>query len=337
MTSEEALLRQVTGGGRLLEASDAVEGGCYRSRISGVAEAIQPYVRTTPVLEVDPADCGIEAGRLLLKLEQHQHTGSFKVRGAFANLLLRPGAKDGVVAASGGNHGVAVAYAARRLGIQATVFVPSVASPAKVRLIRELGATLVVAGDLYSDALLASERHIVSEGGLPVHAFDQLETILGQGTVGMEIDKAVPDADSVIVAVGGGGLIAGIAAWYGGRTCVVGVEPELAPTLTEALAAGRPVDAAAGGVAADSLAPRRVGEIAFPIVERHVRQVELVADAEIARAQQLLWDACRIVAEPGGATALAALVSGQYVPRKAETVLVVVCGANTTAVDFARR
>ena len=265
----------------------------------------------------------------MLKLEFLQHTGSFKPRGAFANLLTRSAPEAGVVAASGGNHGVAVAYAAMRLGIRATIFVPTVASPAKLERIRGYGAELVVGGERYADALTASEAFAAHTGALPVHAYDQPETLLGQGSVGLEIEADVPDIDTLLVAVGGGGLIGGIAAWYAGRIRIVAVEPELAPTLHDALAAGQPVDAPAGGIAADSLAPRRVGALMFPIAQRFVERAVLVSDEAIRDAQQRLWSALRIVAEPGGAAAVAALISGRYRPAPGERVAVLLCGANT--------
>ncbi len=302
-----------------------------------VAEGlIRPYIRRTPVLEVAPADFGVAAGRLILKLEMLQHTGSFKARGAFANLLMRRVPPAGVVAASGGNHGVAVAYAANRLGVPATIFVPAIASPAKLALIRQLGAELVIAGDRYADALAASEAFLTERGGLPVHAFDQVETLLGQGTLGLELEAAEPDIDTLLVAVGGGGLIAGIASWYAGRIKIVGVEPERAPTLFRALEAGHPVPAEAGGVAADSLAPAQIGALTFPIARQHVDHVILVTDDDIVAAQKSLWTNTRIVAEPGGAAAAAALLHGRYRPARQERIAVLVCGANTTAVDFDR-
>jgi threonine dehydratase len=270
------------------------------------------------------------------KLEQLQHAGSFKTRGAFANLLSREIPTAGVVAASGGNHGAAVAYAAMRLGIPATIFVPSISSPAKIARIGECGAELRVVGQRYSDALSASERWAAESGALPVHAFDQAETLLGQATLGLEFSGQAADLDVVLVAVGGGGLIGGIAAWYRGSTRVVGVEPELAPTLTAALQAGRPVDAPAGGIAADSLAPRQVGALMFPIARAFVERVVLVSDDAIRRAQQALWTTLRIVAEPGGAAAFAALQSGRYEADPGERVGVVISGGNTTAVDFDR-
>lgn len=224
---------------------------------------IRPYIRRTPVIEIDAADIGLKPGKLSLKLELFQYSGSFKARGAFANLLSRKVPTAGVVAASGGNHGAAVAYAAMRLKIPAKIFVPSVSSPAKVQRIREYGADLVVEGDGYADALAASEAWAQRTGAMPVHAFDQDETILGQGTIGLELDEQISGFDTLLASVGGGGLIAGLAAWYAGRIKIVGVEPFASPTLTRALEAGRPVDAEAGGLAADSLAPKRVGERAF--------------------------------------------------------------------------
>jgi threonine dehydratase len=241
-----------------------------------------------------------------------------------------------VVAASGGNHGAAVAYAAMRRGVKARIFVPTVSSPAKVARIRGYGADLVVEGERYADALAASEAWVARSGALPVHAFDQEETLLGQGTLARELSWQAPGLDTLLVAVGGGGLIGGTAAWCAGAPRVVGVEPEAAPTLTKALEAGKPVDAPAGGIAADSLAPRRVGELMFPIAQAHVARVVLVSDAAIRRAQETLWEALRVVAEPGGAAALSALLSGAYVPGPAERVGVVVSGGNTTAVDFTR-
>jgi threonine dehydratase len=309
--------------------------GVGRREIERVREAIRPYVRVTPVVTVSGGDFGLTGFPITLKLELLQHSGSFKARGAFANLLMRKIPAVGVVAASGGNHGAAVAYTAMRLAIRARIFVPTVASPAKIARIRAYGADLDVGGERYADALAASTAWVERTGALPVHAFDQLETLLGQGTLGMELSEQAP-LDTVLVSVGGGGLIGGIAAWYAGQTRVIGVEPESAPTLTEALKAGQPVDAPAGGIAADSLAPRRVGELMFPIARAHVAKVLLVSDDAIRRAQDALWSAVRIVAEPGGAAAFAALLSGAYTPSAGERVGVIVCGGNSTAVDFAR-
>ncbi len=308
-----------------------------KKRIEAVGAVIAPYVRVTPTLALSGADFGLPPFPLTLKLELLQHSGSFKARGAFANLLLRSLPAVGVAAASGGNHGAAVAYAAMRLGVPAKIFVPTVSSPAKVQQIRAYGADVTVVGERYADALAASENWVAETGALPVHAFDQPETVLGQGTLGMELAGQAPALDTVLVSVGGGGLIGGVAGWYAGDARVVGVEPELAPTLTEALKAGRPVDAPAGGIAADSLAPRRVGELMFPIARAHVARVVLVSDAAIRGAQDALWQTVRIAAEPGGAAALAALLSGAYVPEPGERVGVVVCGGNSTAVDFGDR
>ena len=308
----------------------AIEAG----RIRAIHEVIRPHIRATPVVELDGGELGLRAFRLTLKLEQLQHSGSFKARGAFANLLTRELPAPGVVAASGGNHGAAVAFAAMRLGAPARIFVPSVSSPAKVERIRSYGAELSIVGEGYADALAASLECAARTGALPVHAFDQEETLLGQGTLGLELSRQAPDLDTLLVAVGGGGLIGGIAAWYAGSVRVIGVEPQDAPTLTEALRAGRPVDAPTGSVAADSLAPRSVGELMFPIAQAHVDRVLLVSDAMILRAQRTLWDGLRIVAEPGGAAAFAALTGGVYRPTPGERVAVVVSGGNTLASGF---
>jgi threonine dehydratase len=305
-----------------------------RAGIEAVHEVIRPYVRRTPTVQAAGGDFGLSSFPLTLKLEQLQHAGSFKTRGAFANLLVREIPPQGVVAASGGNHGAAVANAAQRLGVRAKIFVPGVASRAKVERIRACGADLDIVGSRYADALAASEEWAKRTGALPVHAFDQRETILGQGTLAAELSSQVPELDTLLVAVGGGSLIGGVSIWYSGSIRIVGVEPELAPTLTRALAAGRPVDAPAGGIAADALAPRRVGELMFPIAQRFVTSVVLVSDGAIASAQVSLWDRMRIVAEPAGAAALAALLSRSYIPAPGERVGVVISGGNSDAVAF---
>jgi threonine dehydratase len=307
-----------------------------RDQIAAVYGRLVGHIRKTPVLSIDGADLGLGSFPLFLKLELFQHSGSFKARGALANLLLRAVPKAGVVAASGGNHGVAVAFAARRFSVPARVFVPNVASAAKRERIQEYGAELVIAGERYADSLEASKVWAAQSGAMEIHAFDQRETLLGQGTVGLELEEQARDLDTLLVAVGGGGLIGGIASWYQGKIRIVGVEPQAAPTLTRALAAGHPVDAEAGGIAADSLAPRRVGELMFPIARKYVESVVLVSDEAIQSAQQLLWNSARIAAEAGGATALATLTSGQYRPARGERVGVLICGGNTTAVDFSR-
>ncbi len=304
--------------------------------VASVAEQIRPYIRRTPVITIDRAELGLAPGPLALKLEQLQHSGSFKVRGAFANLLLRTIPAAGVVAASGGNHGAAVAFAARSVGVPAKIFVPEVSSPAKVARIRSYGADLVVGGASYHEARAASEDWAATSGALQVPAFDQKETILGAGSLGLELHEQLPASAAVLASVGGGGLLAGICAGYPGPAAIIGVEPAGAPTLTRALAAGRPVDAEVGSVAVDSLAPRQIGARNFPVLRDRVREVLLVSDAEIGSAQELLWDRLRLVGEPGGCTALAAVLSGRYTPGPDDLVTVVLSGANTTAVNFGR-
>ncbi|HEY7048097.1 MAG TPA: threonine/serine dehydratase [Jatrophihabitantaceae bacterium] len=295
-----------------------------RAAVEHTYEVIRGHVRRTPVLDLDG---------VIVKLEQLQHAGSFKARGAMANLLLRDVPPGGVVAASGGNHGAAIAWAAMTRGVPATIFVPTVSSPAKVARIRGYGASLVVTGDRYSDALDASREWSARHEAMEVHAYDQPLTMLGQGSVALELAEQAPDLDTLLVAVGGGGLIGGIAAYYAGDVRVVGVEPEGSPTLSDALRAGRPVDSRADGIASDALAPRQVGQLMFPIAQRYIEPV-LVTDDAIRAAQASLWDTARVVAEPAGVAAYAALHSGAYRPAPGERVGVVISGANTTAVDF---
>lgn len=311
-----------------------MNGPITREEIVATYGLIRPHVRRTPVIEVDGRDLGLAAGSIACKLELLQHTGSFKPRGAFANLLSRPVPAAGVVAASGGNHGLAVAFAAQRLGIPATIFVPTVAAATKQERIRSFGAQLVVTGERYAQALAASREHAAACGALEVHAFDQRETLLGQASVGVEIDEQCPQVETLLVAVGGGGLIGGIAGWLGGKVRLIAVEPREAPTLHDALAAGEPVDAAAGGIAADSLAPRRVGQLMFPLAQRFVERAVLVEEDAIRAAQSRLWQALRIASEPGGAAAMAALLSGAYRPAPGERVAVLLCGGNTDAVKL---
>lgn len=305
-----------------------------RERIIAVHQLIRPHIRRTPIVESAGADFGLDSTNLLYKLELLQHSGSFKARGAFTNLLTRTIPAAGIVAASGGNHGAAVAFASMKLGKPARIFVPTVCSSEKIERIRSYGAELVVTGQRYADALAASEAWAAESGALRIHAYDQVETLLGQGTVGLELEEQAPNLDTLLVAVGGGGLIGGVAAWYSGRIKITGVEPEAAPTLTLALQAGHPVDSPAGGIAADSLAPRCVGELMFPIAQAHVRSVLLVSDPAIQQAQEALWKVLRVVAEPGGAAAFAALLSRRYQPKAGERVGVLVCGGNTSAVNF---
>ncbi len=325
-------------------------GVITRDEIRGTYDTIRPCIRRTPVVQVDLSELD-PAGRdpsalptVTLKLEQLQCGGSFKTRGAFANLLLRDVPPTGVVAASGGNHGVAVAYAADRRSVPARIFVPTVSAPAKMERIRQLGAELVVTGERYADALAAAQAWAESSGAMSVHAFDQRETLLGQGTLALELAGQAPGLgpglgpemgpemgralDTVLVPVGGGGLIGGIAAYFAGAVRVIGVEPQGAPTLTRARAEGRPADAPAEGVAADALAPRRVGELVFPITQAYVEDVVLVDDTSILAAQQALWQATRIAAEPAASVGIAALLIGAYKPAPGEHVAVVISGAN---------
>lgn len=305
-----------------------------QAAIRRAAALIRPHVRRTPVIEIEAQDLELAGPPVTFKLEFLQRGGSFKARGAFTSLLSLPLPPAGVVAASGGNHGVAVALAAAALGVPARIFVPAIASPAKIRRIRDLGVDLVVGGERYADALAAAEAYQAESGALPVHAYDQFETLAGQGTLALELEEQAPHLDSLLVAVGGGGLLGGIAAWYGRRLKLVAVEPETAPTLNHALKAGQPVEAPAGGIAADSLAPRQIGALMFPLARQAGVESLLVADAAIRAAQQSLWDRLRLVAEPGGAAALAALLSGAYRPAPGERVGVLLCGANTEAVSF---
>ncbi|MGH7605130.1 MAG: threonine/serine dehydratase [Gemmatimonadaceae bacterium] len=309
--------------------------------IARTEREIRPYIRNTPIIATSGSDFGLDCGQILFKLELFQHAGSFKARGAFANLLSRKIPKVGVAAASGGNHGLAVAHAAHKLGIPAKIFVPSVASPVKIEMIRRYGADLVIAGDRYADALVASKDWSEKSGALQVHAYDSIETLLGQATLGLELDQQA-QVDTVLIAVGGGGLVSGVAAYFAdriasGKIKIVGVEPLDAPTLTYALRAGAPTDSPAGGIAADSLAPQRVGDLVFPIARDLVSEVVLVTDDEIRQAQSALWEQLRVVAEPGGAAAFAGVLSGKYRPQPEERVAVIVCGGNTTAVDFSEK
>jgi threonine dehydratase len=244
-----------------------IEPALTRENIEATHCLIAAQVRRTPVIEVDGADFGIAGVTIVFKLEYLQHAGSFKARGAFTHLLTRAIPEAGVVAASGGNHGAATAFAAQRSGKRATIFVPTVASPAKIGQIRGYGADLRIGGDRYADALVASEAFAQETGALRVHAYDQIETLLGQGTVALEFEQQAPGLDAVLVAVGGGGLIGGMAAWYRGATRLIAVEPENAPTLAHALAAGEPVDVPVSGIAADSLGAKKAGALMFPLAQ----------------------------------------------------------------------
>jgi threonine dehydratase len=298
-----------------------------RVDIEAARDRIAPYVRLTPVLETGVGAFGLDAP-LTLKLELLQHTGSFKPRGAFSKMLASDVPATGVVAASGGNFGLAVAYAARALGHRAEIFVPDTSPAAKIDRVRQQGADVRVVPGYYHEAAVAAHERQSGTGALAMHAFDQPEVVAGGGTIGLELAEQVPDADTVLVAIGGGGLISGIAAWFRNEVRVVGVEPEACPTMHDALAAGERVDVTVGGIAADSLGPRRVGEIAFAIAREFVDQVVLVPDEAIREAQRRLWGDVHILAEPGGAAALAALLNGAYRPGPDERVVVIVCGAN---------
>jgi threonine dehydratase len=298
--------------------------------IASAATRIASYVRRTPVIDVEAAAFGTPAP-LVLKLEFLQHAGSFKARGAFNTLLSTPIGAAGVAAASGGNHGAAVAFAARARGVRATIFVPEIASPSKIEVIRACGADVRIGGARYADALAACNHFVANTGALSIHAYDSAATIAGQGTLALEWDAQAADQaplDTVLVAVGGGGLIAGLAAWWRGRARVVGVEPEGSRALHAALAAGHPVDVDVQSIAADSLGARRVGDLVLPIAAAAVDRVVLVADDAIRAAQALAWQRLRVVLEPGGAAALAALTSRVYQPAPGERVGVLLCGAN---------
>ena len=301
--------------------------------IAAAAARIAPHVRETPLWRVPGAALGLPAGApafdVWLKLEHLQLSGCFKARGMFNRLLSNPIPPSGVIAASGGNAGIATALAARALGVRAEVFVPSVSSPAKRERLRALGADVVVAGDAYAEALEACEARQRETGALMTHAYDQPEVVAGAGTLARELEMQLGRTpDSVLVSVGGGGLVAGIAAWFAGRARVIALEPELAPTLFRAREAGAPVDVAVSGIAADSLGARRIGRIAWEVAQQHVAQAELLTDAAIRTAQRFMWTELKLAVEPAAALPLAALQSGAVRPRAGERVVLVVCGAN---------
>jgi threonine dehydratase len=288
---------------------------------------IAGHVRRTPTVALGQGTFGLDLP-LSMKLEFLQVTGTFKARGAFNTLLGQSIPATGVCAASGGNHGIAVAYAAARLGIPARIFVPEISSPAKIARIRETGSELVVGGARYADALMACESYAAETGAHSVHAYDAWPTMAGQGTVALEWEEDAPGLDTVLVAVGGGGLISGMARWFDGRVKVVGVEPEGSRALQAALAAGGPVDVEVHSIAADSLGAKNVLSRAYEVSSRHVDSVVLVPDEAIREAQRRLWLELRVAAEPGGAAALAALIAGSYRPAPGERVGVLACGAN---------
>ncbi len=304
-----------------------------RDTIEAAAARLSSHVRRTPVMRLE--DDLPSAPGCVLKLEFLQHTGSFKARGAF-NRLLTDAGPGGVAAASGGNHGAAVAYAARALGRAATVFVPQPTPEVKAVRIAGYGATVMRGGANYAEAAEACRAFAEERGLLNVHAYDHEAVLAGQGTVGRELEADAPECTHVLVAVGGGGLIGGVAAWYlDGPTRVVAVEPELCPSLHSALAAGRPIPVEVGGLAADSLGARQVGTHMFAVAQQSGIEVVLVPDGSIRAAQRWLWERLRIVAEPGGAAALAPLLDGRWVPPPGARLGVVLCGANT-APDVSR-
>ena len=299
-----------------------------RSAIAAAAVRLQEYIRHTPILRLTARELGL-GNPVTLKLELLQHTGSFKPRGAFNRLLSTGVPAAGVIAASGGNHGAAVAYAAQTLGTRAEIFVPELTPAMKVSRIASYGAHVVQTGATYADALAASRDRQAETGALEVHAYDHPDVLAGQGTVAREFEQDAPELTHVLAATGGGGFIGGIAAWYAGSAQVISVEPQDCPALHDALRAGRPIEAPVGGLAADSLGARQVGRLMFPIAQQFVAAAVLVPDDAIAAAQRLIWDRLRLIAEPGGATALAALLCGAFKPPDGAQVGVLVCGANT--------
>jgi threonine dehydratase len=304
-----------------------------RTEIQDAGRRIIGHVRRTPVIALEDRAFAVDA-KIFLKLECLQHTGSFKPRGAF-NCILSSNVPDaGVIAASGGNHGAAVAYAAQKLGHRAEIFVPASAPANKVERLKLYGAAVNLIGNSYAEALAVSKQRAAQTGALAIHAYDDQRVLAGQGTLGMELEEQVRGLDSVLIAVGGGGLIGGVAAWYQERVRVISVEPARAPTLERALAAGEVIDVETGGVASDSLGARRAGELMFPIAQKFISQAVLVSDDQILEAQKALWQSLRLMAEPGGATALAALLSGAYKPRPGERVGVVLCGSNADLEKF---
>ena len=300
--------------------------------ITAAAARITPFVRRTPLWVLPSSAFGLPAGmpefEVWLKLEQLQLSGSFKARGMFNRLLSNPIPAAGVIAASGGNAGIATAVAARALGVPAEIYVPSVISAAKRERLATLGATVVIGGDVYADALDACEARQRETGALMTHAYDQPEVVAGAGTLAREIEAQQGTPDTLLVSVGGGGLVAGIAAWFEGRCRVVALEPELAPTLFQARASGAPVDVAVSGIAADSLGARRIGHIAWGIAQRFVTEALLLHDDAIRDAQRWMWNELKLAVEPAAALPLAALRSGAIRPRAGEKICLIVCGAN---------
>ena len=307
--------------------------------ITRAAARIAPHVRHTPLWKLPSSALGLPAGapafEVWLKLEHLQRSGTFKARGMFNRLLSNPIPSAGAIAASGGNAGIATALAAQSLGVAAEIFVHSGTPLAKRERLAALGARVVVAGDSYADALKACEARQRESGALMTHAYDQLEVVAGAGTLAREIELEAGVPDTVLVSVGGGGLIGGIAAWFASRCRVIGLEPELAPTLHGARAAGKPVDVSVGGIAADSLGARRIGAIAWEIAQRHIAESLLLSDDAIRAAQGFMWREFRLAVEPAAALPLAALHSGVVRPAAGERVCLIVCGANVDPTTLA--
>jgi threonine dehydratase len=308
--------------------------------IDAAAARIAPHLRETPLWRLPSSALGLPAGsasfEVWLKLEHLQVSGTFKARGMFNRLLANEIPAAGVIVASGGNAGIATAVAARALGVRAEVFVPSVSTAAKRERLAVLGAEVVVAGDVYAEALAACEARQRETGALMTHAYDQPEVVAGAGTLAREIERQAGGApDVVLVSVGGGGLIAGIAAWFEGRSRVIALEPELAPTLYRAREAGAPVDVQVGGIAADSLGARRIGRIAWAVAQQHVADAVLLGEAAIRSAQRFMWDEFKLAVEPAAALPLAALQCGAVRPQAGERIALIVCGANVDPATLA--
>lgn len=303
----------------------------WTQEITKAATRLEGHTVRTPVLSFDGFGLGFP---IEMKLEQMQRTGSFKARGAFNTLLSSDVPAAGLVAASGGNHGAAVAYAAKKLGHKAKIFVPEFAGPAKIGLIKRSGADLTVVQGEYANAFQDAQAYESETGAMQVHAFDAVPTVAGQGTLAREWEEQGLEADTILIAVGGGGLIAGAMAWLGNRRKIVAVEPEKAPTLHSALAQNAPVDVEVGGVAANALGARKVGQICYDLAVATGTECVTVTDDAITKAQVALWQECRQLVEPAGATALAALQSGAYTPAKGERVAVLVCGGNLSDDPF---
>ena len=312
----------------MVDNAENIHRDITRDEIDRARERIAADVRHTPLMRIAGRQLGIDCAELWLKLEHLQVGGSFKARGMFNRMRANAVPAAGVVIASGGNAGIAVAEAAKALGVRCEVFVPTSSSQAKRDKLAELAAVVTVGGSGYAEALAASLARQAETGALLMHAYDQREVVVGAATLAAEVEEDAGVPDRVLVSVGGGGLIAGVAAWFRDRCRIDALEPELAPTLFRAREAGRPVDVAVSGVAADSLGAKRIGSIAWDLTQRHVDAAHLLGDAAIRAAQQAMWKELRLAVEPAAALPLAALSTGIVVPRPDERVLLVICGAN---------